>query len=462
MYLNEESCGYIRQAANQIEGLTCALIAFIENAGCDLETYHYEAFNKFSNEIRDMEISVSKEIKNEFAEIRKSIEESAIKIRASESFISRLRAQLADTESAFSRLVIHSENIREFHSDTSNPYVPHAKQEVYKAFSGYERFLDQYRIGRPQKDDPICTLMYSFCCTVNALYERLFSEYDTLLQGFGDDVDEKRNCLSDSTLIKRSKGNSEIAKAATGVVKTAAFAALGIKKKNVFDVVESGIGLVAAVSKTLDDLDELKYAKPKKSVARNVIRGIAVYHDAVELVGGLTALPKAFGAGLEVSTLTKLALAAPVAMGKSKELGEWSSSGKLDVVNSALGVLESGAGFVGSIVTGAGALAVIRSIPDLGSNCLGLVEKTAKYVHEISEKAPQKAAGKHKILQKLGAQLKAYNKDVDEYKIAKMKKLMAVKKPKAPPFIVAKNVFDTLKKGMDLYEEGVSSFETVK
>ena len=30
---------------------------------------------------------------------------------------------------------------------------------------------------------------------------------------------------------------------------------------------------------------------------------------------------------------------------------------------------------------------------------------------------------------------------------------MAVKKPKAPPFIVAKNIVDYLKKGIDYYEE---------
>ena len=54
MNLNEDSYAYIRHVADQIEGLTCALIIFIENAGSELESYHYEAFNKFSNEIRDM------------------------------------------------------------------------------------------------------------------------------------------------------------------------------------------------------------------------------------------------------------------------------------------------------------------------------------------------------------------------------------------------------------------------
>lgn len=471
MNINDDSYSYIRQATDQIESLTCALIVFIEKAGCDLESYHYEAFNRFSNEIRDMEISVSKEIKDEFAVVKEAIEESAIKIRASESSISRLRIQLADAESVFSRLVIHSENIREFNSDTSNPYVPNATEEVYRAFSGYDRFLGQYQVSRPDENDSISTLMYAFFCTVSSLFERLFSEYDSLLQGFGVDVEEKRRNLAALTVIKKREGRKDITKAAVGVAKTAAFAALGIKKKNVFDVAESGIGLVAKISETLDGLDKLKYAEPKKSVARNVIKGIAAYNNAMELVGGIIsaeggAVAGAFGTEFEVPALAKLVLAAPIAMGKAEELEEWSDSGKLDVVTSALGMVESGVGFgsaVGTaLVTGTGVLAVIKAVPDLGSSGLGLVEKAAKYVNKTYEKEHSKVDKKDMILQKLGARLKAYNKEVEEYKIARERKLMAAMKPKAPPFVTAQGIFDKLKKGMDCIEEGSEVVEYIK
>ena len=96
MILNEDSYAYIRHVADQIEGLTCALIIFIENAGSELESYHYEAFNKFSNEIRDMEISVSKEIKDEFVGVSEAIEESAIRMRASEISISHSWSMLKE------------------------------------------------------------------------------------------------------------------------------------------------------------------------------------------------------------------------------------------------------------------------------------------------------------------------------------------------------------------------------
>lgn len=462
MNLNEDSYSYIRQVADQIEGLLCSLIVFIENAGCDLESYHYEAFNKFSNEIRDMEIAVSKEIKDEFVVVRKAIEESAIKIRASESSVSRLRTQLADAEGVFSRLVIHSENIREFHSDTSNPYVPDAAEEVYRVFSGYDRFLGRYQVSRPNENDPICTLMYSFFCTVTSLLERLFGEYDSLLQGFGAAVEEKRRNLAALTVIKKREGQKNIAKAAAGVAATAAFAALGIKKKNTFDVVESGIGLLAKINDTLEELDALKYAKPKRSLARKVLKGIAVYNDAMELTGGVIgaggAVAGSVGVDFEVPTLAKLAIAIPVAAGMAKSLESQKKSGALDVAVSALGMVESGINFGSALVSGKGAGEIIKKVPALGASGLGLVEKAAKYVGKTYEKDPSKTAQKDGILQNLAAQIKAYNKEVEEYKTAKDRKLLAVKKPKAPPYITAKNVFDKLKELVDYYEEGSGFF----
>lgn len=462
MNINDDSYSYIRQIADQIEVLTCTLINFIEKAGCDLESYHYEAFNRFSNEIRAMEISVSKEIKDEFAGVKEAIEESAIRIRASESSISRLKIQLADTEDVFSRLVIHSENIREFNSDTSNPYVPDAKEEVYKVFSGYDSLLGKSQVSRPDENDPISTLMYSFFCTVSSMFERLFSEYDSLLQGFGVDVEEKKKNLAALAVIKRREAKKDIIIAAGGVVKTAAFAALGIKKKNAFDVVVSGIGLIAKISEKLDDSDKLKYAKPKKSVARNVIKGIAAYNDAIDLAGSMISASEAVvGTESEVSTLAKLVAAVPIAMGKAEVLEEWSESGKLDVITSACGMIES----VSKVLTapsGTGALAVIKAIPDLGSCGLGLVEKAAKYINKTYEKEHSNVDKKYMILQKLGARLKAYNMEVEEYKIAKERKLIAVKKPKAPLFVTAQGIFDKLKKGIDWIEEGCEVVEAFK
>lgn len=460
MNLNEDTYSYIHQVADQIEGLTCALIVFIENAGSYLESYHYEAFNKFSNEIRNMEISVSEEIKNEFLGVKETIEESVLQIRASDNSVSHLKSKLSETEEVFSRLVIHSQNIREINSDTSNPYVPNASDEVYRAFSGYNTLLNQYQVNIPDEDDYICTLMYSFYCTVKGLFEQLFSEYDTMLQEFGVDLEEKKKRLAALTVIKKREGRNEILKAGIGFAKTAAFAKLGIKKKNVFDVVESGIGLIAKISDTLDELDELKFAKPKKSLARKAIKKIAAYNDALELVSGAngagSAIVKKMDIDFEVPTFARLIIAIPLAC--SKKLEKTKKSGTLDVVTSSLNTIESGINFENTVLLGKGAASVIKKIPDFGSNALGLVDKTAELFEKSYEKNVNSKDAK-KILNKLGKRLYDYNKEVEEYKINKERKLLATKRPKAPPHIAASGVFYRIKDGMDYSKEGVEIFD---
>jgi hypothetical protein len=262
MKINDDSYLFIKQVADQIEGLTSSLIIFIESAGSELECYHYEAFNKFSNEVRNMGISSVKEIKEEFGVVKEVLEEVAVKIGAKERSTSRLIMELIEINEVFSRLVIHSENIREFYSETTNPFVPNAKEKIYKVFSGYDKLLNQYQVNKPDVNDPFCSLMYSFFCTASSTYERLFKEFNSLLLEFGLDIEERRRNLKALEVIKKRENGKAIANAAFGVAKTAAFVALGIKKKNVFDVLEKGIGLIAKISDTLDELDELKYVKP--------------------------------------------------------------------------------------------------------------------------------------------------------------------------------------------------------
>lgn len=58
-----------------------------------------------------------------------------------------------------------------------------------------------------------------------------------------------------------------------------------------------------------------------------------------------------------------------------------------------------------------------------------------------------------KVLHKLGNELAKYEKEMEQYKIDKEKKMLAVKKPKAPPFIIAKGIFEKLKDGTDFYDD---------
>lgn len=458
MQLNENTYSYIHRVADQIEGLTCALIVFIENAGTYLESYHYEAFNRFSNEIRDMEISISEEIKNEFLDVKRSIEESALEIRASDSSVKDLKMQLSETEDIFSRLVIHSQNIRVIDSDTSNPYVPNASDEVYRAFSGYNTLLNQYQVNVPDENDYICTLMYLFYCTVNSLFERLFGEYDTLLQNFGMDI-EKKKTYTAKIAVKKHDGRKEIIRAVSEVAVITACAISG--KKSIFDVGESGIGLVDKVHESLEKVDKVRDTEPKKSLARKVIKGIAVYNDAMELVGGCNeigegvvgtgrTLTKSEGADFEIPTFEKLVVAALVTLKGSKELEEWKKSGKLDIV--IAGVKTTGnLAKIGSGIVSHNPYTIIKNSIYLSANGLGLVEKTAK--HMVKKDIHIKPKAVDKVLHKLGNELYKYEEEVERYKIDKAKKMLAVKKPKAPPFITAKGIVETLRDGMKFYDD---------
>lgn len=451
MILNEDTYSYIKQASNQIEGLICALVVFIENAGGELEGYHYEAFNKFANAVRELEINATKEVKREYETVHASLEQEADRIKASESSISKLKKELNEIEELFSRLVIHSENIRVFDSDTSNPYVPDANEEVYQAFSGYRKFLSQYVISKPDEQDTFASLFYSFSETAMSIFESLFSEYDRMLREFGVDVEENKKNIMALRKVKEREGNKEIAKAMIGVATTVACARLGIKKKNAFDVVEQGIGLVGKINDTLEGLDKLSFAKPKKSLARNAIKAISTYNDAMELVGNFA---NAFGVGDETPTLAKMVMALEVVRGNADSLIKMKESGSLDVLNKGLATAGSLVSIGVSLATGKAALDIIKKIPALGSNGLGLIEKTAKYLSDEKCDRHIKPKNVDDVLHGLGKQLNDYNKKVEKYKIDKERKRVAQKKPKAPPFITATGIVDKIKKGLDYYEDG--------
>ena len=281
-----------------------------------------------------------------------------------------------------------------------------------------------------------------------ALFEQLFSEYDTMLHEFGVDVEEKKKRLAALTVIKKREGRQEIAEASLEFAKTAAFATLGIKKKR--DVVDAGIGVIAKISKNLDELDELKFAKPKKSLARKVIKGIAEYSDVMKLDDETVEKAETVaGTDLETPTFEKLVVATLAKVKGTKELDEWKKSGKLDVVIATLKTTESLKKTVNAI--GQGPYAIIKNIPDLGTNVLDLVEKTAKYM--VKNDVHMKPKAVDKVLHKLGRELIEYENEVEQYKIDKERKKLAAKKPKAPPFVVAKEFFKELKKEVDRWDE---------
>ena len=58
-----------------------------------------------------------------------------------------------------------------------------------------------------------------------------------------------------------------------------------------------------------------------------------------------------------------------------------------------------------------------------------------------------------RVLHKLGNQLKEYNEEVEQYEIAKERKLLAVKRPQAPPFVAIKGLLDDWKDDIEWRKE---------
>lgn len=162
-------------------------------------------------------------------------------------------------------------------------------------------------------------------------------------------------------------------------------------------------------------------------------------------------------ADFEIPTFEKLVVAALVTLEGSKELEEWKESGKLDIVIAGVKATGNLSKIGSGIVTGKAPYEIIKEIPDLGTNVLDLVEKTAKYIVKNNTHIKPKAVDK--VLHKLGDELIKYEKEVERYKIDKEKKLLAAKKPKAPPFITAKGVFEKLKKIAEDYEDVSAPFK---
>ena len=85
MQLNEDTYEYMKKASFQIEGITCALSAYIENAIDIVKEYQYKVYNELLNEIRNKHIDAVVQIKDIFEDTRDSIKNIATQIRVSES-----------------------------------------------------------------------------------------------------------------------------------------------------------------------------------------------------------------------------------------------------------------------------------------------------------------------------------------------------------------------------------------
>ncbi len=440
MRINEDTYAYIDKVTDQIEGLTCALITHVENAGGELESYHYKPYQDFGNIIRDRQIDVSKEIKEKFEDVRYEIEDGARIIKASETSKFELHNRLLDVENVFAGLIIRSENIRELSSDTSNPIVPDAAGKVYKAYSGYNKLLEQYVVESPNPDNYSEKLLYSFFETVRGMYEKLFKEYDSLLSDFGQTIDDKRRFNSALSSVYKKENAMNLSLGALRLAQsivTTHFDAGKSGAEKFADHFINAVDYVGKINSAKEKQDNLKDGTPKKSLARKVIKKIATVDDAIKASGDSLSGGAKILAGVGILML-------------GKEKVEQLQKSK------AFGLIGAGFGFGYNTVKLVGAVAigdvrgVIKHLPKVITNGCDLIEKTLIYVDHNNIHF-QKFKDLDDMLYKHAARLKQYNRELAQYKIDRNKGLKS-KKPNAPPYITAKNVCGKLCKGISLHD----------
>ena len=97
MQLSEHTIKIIRTISDQIEGLTCALVVYIENVGAEIEQYKYQPFNNFFNEVRTRHIEAIKDIKRMFEVPEDTIYNMVDTVRASENSLLNIKSEMNES-----------------------------------------------------------------------------------------------------------------------------------------------------------------------------------------------------------------------------------------------------------------------------------------------------------------------------------------------------------------------------
>lgn len=422
MQLNEETYSYMKKASSQIEGITCALAVYIENAIDVVKDYHYIVYNELLNEIRSRHINAIVQIKDVFGDTSESIENIAERIRASSLSKYKLRDELQQFDECLSRLIIHCENIRECNSNIENPNIPNANEEIYKSFSGYKRLIDEYTLDVPSNDDIVASIIYSFYKETKKIYENLFDEYDKMLNGLGGELQLRRQNIEKGKqqralgIVKKVTITENIGKATIGA---AIGIASGIRKKEAFSAVDAGIGLIKTISEELEDVI------PKESKARKVLKGIESFGKSMDLIGEMGIQE---GLGLDDNTMNALKFTGAIVGVSRFNLHKLNKEGKLDSMENAAAATTAWVGVAGTAVS-AKPLQALSKIPNAVDKTMDLIESMSEYysendVHELPKSIDE-------MMHSLAKSINKYEKDMNKHK-ANLIIGIPSRKPKAP------------------------------
>lgn len=441
MQFDENTYQYMEKASSQIEGITCALAVYIENIGDVVKDYHYRVYNDFVNEVREKQIEAIKKIKEIFCDTRVAVENMSSTMYASLASRVRLSSALTDFDEKLGRLVIHCENIRACVSNTENPLIADAGDEIYKSFAGYKKLLDDYPLSEPNdSDDVVSNLIYSYYSESISIYGDLFAEYDKMLSSIGGKLEVRHSALTKkSHLFKRLDKLDTAKTAVAGMVGVAK----NVYSGDIFGAIEKGICICASLA------EKYKGVFPKESAARSMLNSVETIGKTIELINGMFDVIEPDIKESSAVSASKLFIAASLLRNGGTSIQQMKETGKLDVLINAAGLATN----VVSLTTSKGVPGKLLNLPKTASSGFGLYKAALKYYHKNNIHKMPKAVDK--FLHDQAEKMDKYNRDVEEYKEKVIQKVPA-KKPKAPPWMRVhsgvQSVSMTVKKGGVIYD----------
>lgn len=462
MRIDESTYGYIEEAASQAGSLVDGLTNHIGGASEQLKPYKYKVFNDFMNEVRSCHIDSIDFIIEEFSMRKVEMMKMCRKMCASDVSTARVGERLYAAEGVLGHARSRGYALQILNDLAPNPHIPDANDRIYEAFGGYRKHIEECSLGKPLEDDPISIQIHGFYETTVAEFVRLFDAYDDMFGNLGVDVNSRMDqALSkaqvsgaeDNRLFVRRrrdglKSGIDVATAAAGLGNAIVGTVLGAKGYG--DVAKAGIGLCAAVYESLGEVPE-----GRESRGRKILKKISAYNDALELMSE----SNLFGELPEgASSYAELIVAGVVVFGGGKRFEGWRSSGKLEICIKSACLAGNAVNMVGGVLTGASVLSSLRSLPKVACAAVGIVSTLA----DCSEKSHAiRLNGMANALRRINCQLREYKSAKDTAKAKIMQGMLAVKKPKASPFVRAEHgmgISERLMEAGDVVVEAVGWF----
>lgn len=419
MQLNEDTYEFMRNTSEQIERITCSLCVYIENNISFVENYHYIIYNEALNKIRDRFIKAFENINDIFLDTCDSIECISEKMWLSDNAKNNLSAELQFFQECLDRLMNRCENIIECNSDTQNPYIANADDEIYQIFSDYKKLFSSYKIKRPDDDDVVASLIYSFYNETMNIYDTSFDEFDKIMKKLGDRIHEIDTCLKREEAIDYSKELTSVAKIGDAFIDNTQGIIDGITKKEIFTVVDKGMGIIKTIS------EEIGEVLPEESKAREKLKKIESYGKTIDLISAINLQEDFELSDCKTSAINTLGALGIIALSKLFHM-DFNEKEQLDAMIAAAEATSTTISFVGSLISG-NVYQTISKIPSVIDKNINFIIEIAKYFDK--DEKNEEPEGVLKVLHNIAKASEEYEEAVEKLK-ADIIMAFSFKKPK--------------------------------